>query len=69
MSDWIPVSERLPEEGKEVLFCDAYGNFMLAEYLEVDEDDYGKSYTAENDGCVMYDVVAWLPLPEPYKGE
>ena len=62
---WIPCSERLPEEKKEVLIS-ADGELYIAEY----EMDHGKGYWSE---VVEYrnvtDVDAWMPLPEPYKEE
>ena len=62
---WIPCSDRLPEEKKEVLIS-ADGDLYIAEY----EIDHGKGYWSE---VVEYrnvtDVDAWMPLPEPYKEE
>ena len=62
---WIPCSERLPEEKKEVLIS-ADGELYIAEY----EMDHGKGYWNEviEYGYVM-GVDAWMPLPEPYKEE
>ena len=60
---WIPCSERLPEEKKEVLIS-ADGDLYIAEY----EIDHGKGYWNEviEYGYVM-GVDAWMPLPKPYK--
>lgn len=62
---WIPCSERMPEEKKEVLIS-ADGDLYIAEY----EIDHGKGYWSE---VIEYrnvtDVDAWMPLPEPYGGE
>lgn len=62
---WIPCSDRMPEEKKEVLIS-ADGELYIAEY----EIDHGKGYWSE---VVEYrnvtDVDAWMPLPEPYRGE
>lgn len=62
---WIPCSDRMPEEKKEVLIS-ADGDLYIAEY----EIDHGKGYWSE---VVEYrnvtDVDAWMPLPEPYKEE
>lgn len=62
---WIPCSDRMPEEKKEVLIS-ADGELYIAEY----EIDHGKGYWSE---VVEYrnvtDVDAWMPLPEPYKEE
>ena len=65
---WTPVSEALPEEGDDVLFCDEHGNRFCGSYRGVSfntnedafEDDYG--YDRE---C----VVAWMPLPPVYQGK
>lgn len=58
---WIPCSERLPEYGKEVLVYvfDAYEIAWL--------DERGWVHCM---GTFDIDAVtAWMPLPEPYKGE
>ncbi len=62
---WIPVSEMLPEERKAVLvYAPEYHNIYCA-YLDGDTwfifGGYG-SYAVAN-------VIAWMPLPEPYKAE
>lgn len=82
-SPWIPVSERLPEIcekdchgnitfSETVLTTQIYGNG----YVHVGID----KYTTNNGGVwlgeVPFDnpeecckVIAWMPLPEPYKVE
>lgn len=57
---WIPVSERLPEE---------IGTYMTTinydgEHGLVTERYYYGRDLKWNDEC----VIAWMPLPEPYKG-
>ena len=52
---WIPVSERLPEEDDLYLV-----NFDDGEYDLVYFCKYAFSYSG---------VIAWMPLPEPYKAE
>lgn len=62
---WIPVEERLPEEDVEVLVCDKDGDMQVADYC----------YSTELEGAVIWftrgkcfeEIVAWMPLPEPYK--
>lgn len=52
---WIPVEERLPDVGIEVL--------IYSEDDGVCVDYYG------GDSFGYYDVTHWMPLPEPPKGE
>lgn len=66
---WIPVEERTPEKPKE---NPLYDNKPLEIYLvSVKNTDCvirafwnGESFT---DGWEKLNVLAWMPLPEPYK--
>lgn len=61
---WIPVSERLPDYNEEVLITDGkYVTIDTRYFLENTED--GEAYTWDING--WDDVIAWKPLPEPYK--
>ena len=63
MSQWIPVSERLPEDGVDVLVSwgTPEGELLIAHW-RADErewfDDEGKRVPAVG-------VTHWMPLPEP----
>ena len=59
---WIPVSERLPDDGKEVLMSLAWG-VDIGEYRDGEwRSEWINHYDDDN-------VIAWMPLPEPYKGD
>lgn len=55
---WIPVSERLPEK---------YGDYLVSTSNGWVVTDYYASYGWDDNSDKDY-VVAWMPLPEPYKG-
>ena len=74
---WIPVTERLPKEGEKVLATHLGGlnpNRQVIEHiyqngrftcgwdmdLDITSPTFGQRY--------MGDVVAWMPMPEPYEG-
>ena len=67
---WIPVEERLPEEPKEnpvfddkpleLYLVDMGGSYPLRAFWN------GKQFT---DGWSILKVIAWRPLPEPYRPE
>ena len=71
---WIPVSERLPEIGEHyvsepcIVYCSngAYG------FAELEENIFGQvGWNCERDDEYhepLGKVLAWMPLPEPYKG-
>ena len=81
--EWIPCSERLPDKYGEYYVtwtCDYnYKPFWLIEIIECEETnefDYDNNvFKMEwilNDTMKSYSnpkVVAWMPLPEPYKEE
>lgn len=59
---WIPVTERLPEEGnKAYLTTVDYGNGGIASCQRFFYNDE----IGWNDDC----VIAWKPLPKPYESE
>ena len=67
-TEWIPVSERLPNKS---------GDYLATIPLDADETyvdvltfHKGRFYEDDDEWGATYhdDVLAWMPLPEPYKG-
>ena len=70
---WIPVSERLPEEAYGCLVTIEIDNVLTGECVPTILN-YLVGYDGEtwndSDGIPLpYEVIAWMPLPEPYKAE
>ena len=68
---WIPVSERLPKAGeyaddvpKYYLVQNEYGDMMVARYTH--SEYWEQIYQLKP---IKDEIVAWMPLPEPYKAE
>ena len=61
-NNWIPCSERLPEE---------YGEYLVAKHTigwNCEEYDVNDIAYFDGDGFHKADrVIAWMPLPEPYQ--
>ena len=71
---WIPCSERLPDLDKYVLCTvndQGEGNevAMMCLTTSIKPDDYYWTDYAGEYSWELCEVVAWMPLPEPYKGE
>jgi len=62
-SPWIPVTERLPEAYDSVLACDRDGYTDIAWGWYVAENKW-KWNIGDDVNCD--DIIAWMPLPEPY---
>ena len=68
--EWISCDEKLPKPNELVdnvrkyyLIQDEYGDMHVASYLRNGWISIDSFYTLEDD------VIAWMPLPEPYKAE
>ena len=66
---WIPCSERLPENDEEVLATTAWGDVTIAERIYPPINDTCWFIHDGNTNATIDDVVAWMPLPEPYRVE
>lgn len=73
--DWISCSERLPEIdetlrlcdqiSEEILGTDNYGNIR---HVYLTNCGYLKPTFCTAEEGMSVDIVAWMPLPKPYKG-
>lgn len=63
--EWIPVTERIPENSDSVLATTRWGELTIAEKLDIGPDCW---FIYEgNANAHTEDIVAWQPLPEPYR--
>ncbi len=73
MAGWIPCSEKLPEDGKEVLAQFVvrvrHTNGQVDEMVYIYPLHYEEGEWKSFHGMPNGKVEAWQPLPEPYKGE
>lgn len=63
---WIPVSERLPKDGKTVIASVKGCIYPEARYVK----GYGWEWAYESGADYweeLEDVIAWCELPKPYK--
>lgn len=64
---WIPVTERLPEEGEDIIVA-----YVDDEETRIIPVNYGKKTWYDCIFNIALDpikVIAWMPLPEPYQAE
>lgn len=70
-TQWIPISERLPEEEEYILLSFAnYTGLDIGRYEKDGEND--KFYPGDDEETYAHYgliVNAWMPLPEPYREE
>lgn len=79
---WIPVSERFPEKSGEYLLCgkigghEEYNYCFIGEYTPYETFGFTHEYydpetfsPVDSEIIEFHSVIAWMPLPEPYKAE
>lgn len=82
---WIPVSDGLPEDGTDCLVSVRCSKKVVVvgmatystDLFTVDKEDFfgnrgesGWYYLSRGYGyCKVLNVLAWMPLPEPYRAE
>ena len=68
---WIPISERLPEDGEYVLGQSTLGGIdIYQKNKEIKAIGIcGGWFNKDGNWYSTKFVVAWMPLPKPYKGD
>lgn len=67
---WIPVSEQLPEKNKKVIISTKTENLYFGIYCQNVDSTKDGIFLSWNNAYMRMDMVAaWMPLPEPYRGE
>ena len=61
---WIPVTEETELPDHDVICCNNEGDIAQG-YLYFDEEE--KQIACDHDPYVMFGIVAYMELPEPYK--
>ena len=70
-SQWIPCSERLPENERQVLVYAMNVHYVIAKYKEIRtrQGEYVRKWVMEDayhiPQEIKHEVIAWMPLPEP----
>ena len=69
--EWIPVSERMPDDGLRVLTCSPNGNIRISQhthkYMRTKSGWVTDSNYFISDRCRDGRIKAWMELPESYK--
>lgn len=60
----VIYTSQLPDDGQEVLTCSRYGTVGIDKFEN--DPNYGCYFEENGD---MDGIVAWMPLPKPWKGE
>lgn len=60
MPKWIPFDVALPNDRQKVLCLNKHDEMMVGSYMS----DYGMTFP-----CYFEKPIAWMPLPEPWRGE
>ena len=69
---WIPVAERMPERNKSVLLCMKSRSLRTGMCIQTGSYDNGFWFIQgaagyESLATFEFHVLAWMPLPEPYR--
>ena len=66
---WVPCSERMPEEESNAIITTKAGNVIVGMYTKKYSFRMKEGFVCDDYFIYACSVVAWMPLPEPYKQE
>lgn len=66
MSEWIPVSEKLPEKPDGYPHCGIYRTYFLVSLESGCVKTLAYEFERDEWQITGSPVTAWMPLPEPY---
>lgn len=70
---WIPCSERLPYDAfgclVTIMDCEPMTQTEFENILPYDVGYDGETWNDADGNKIPFEVIAWMPLPEPYKQE
>ena len=68
---WISVKDRLPENDDEILVTRRYReqNQVITDVMYNPKHSRFEYCDDNYYGIEVKDVIAWMPLPEPYQGD
>lgn len=69
---WIPITDKMPTPcdcfGTWYIVCDNHGHVFPLRYVKTTvRGRYVERWHTHFDTIYYGDVVAWMPLPEPYR--
>lgn len=64
MNEWIPCSERMPQECTNVLVSEANGIIEIAHWMKYEIQNEEIAWYSESG---QIDVIAWMSLPKPFE--
>ena len=64
-SQWIPVTDLLPDDSRGVILC-TRSRIVGVGFYDNNTSNWVQYYSG---GGICVDVTHWMPLPEPPKGE
>lgn len=69
VNEWIPVKDRLPKRWERVLvtYISVLNEFLCDDCAMINEE--GNWIWCFDESLVELQIIAWMPLPKPYKKE